>query len=194
MRYTILKKTSSKLSEQSIVEKAVRFAQVLSRTKRGSHATSSAAPERRGRARWCPCASATASASPPCFGFPSPPPSPPWRRPSPAANHFTPAASLRVTPQPPPSLLRPPPPTSSPRSHCPLLSLFPASPAGPAPKRFRAMTTDAAAAPPASAGCSAMKAEFARHAEYLNALVSTPCGRPLRPFLGSAPSLDQAAA
>nr|CAB3472763.1 unnamed protein product [Digitaria exilis] len=40
-----------------------------------------------------------------------------------------------------------------------------------APKRSRTMTTDAAAAgPPASKGCPAMKAEFAKHAEYLNAL------------------------
>lgn len=34
------------------------------------------------------------------------------------------------------------------------------------------MATDAAASP-APAGCSAMKAEFTGHAEYLNALVST---------------------
>jgi hypothetical protein len=37
------------------------------------------------------------------------------------------------------------------------------------------MATDTAAAaaagPPASKGCPAMKAEFAKHAEYLNALV-----------------------
>jgi hypothetical protein len=35
------------------------------------------------------------------------------------------------------------------------------------------MATDAAAAvdPPASKGCPAMKAEFAKHAAYLNALV-----------------------
>ncbi|PUZ57338.1 hypothetical protein GQ55_5G422800 [Panicum hallii var. hallii] len=48
------------------------------------------------------------------------------------------------------------------------------SPAGSAPKRSRTMATDAAAAaaagPPASKGCPAMKAEFAKHAEYLNAL------------------------
>ncbi|WVZ71683.1 hypothetical protein U9M48_020238 [Paspalum notatum var. saurae] len=45
------------------------------------------------------------------------------------------------------------------------------SPSGSAPKRHRAMATDAAAAdPPASKGCPAMKAEFAKHAEYLNAL------------------------
>ncbi|KAG0537205.1 hypothetical protein BDA96_03G128300 [Sorghum bicolor] len=44
---------------------------------------------------------------------------------------------------------------------------------GSAPKRFRAMATDVAAAaadPPAARGCPAMKAEFAKHAEYLNAL------------------------
>ncbi|KAG2587873.1 hypothetical protein PVAP13_5NG177600 [Panicum virgatum] len=45
------------------------------------------------------------------------------------------------------------------------------SPTGSAPKRSRTMATDAAAAgPPASKGCPAMKAEFAKHAEYLNAL------------------------
>ncbi|CAD6239011.1 unnamed protein product [Miscanthus lutarioriparius] len=49
----------------------------------------------------------------------------------------------------------------------------PAPLSGSAPKRFRAMATDVAAAadPPASRGCPAMKAEFAKHAEYLNALV-----------------------
>ncbi|XP_047043775.1 translin-associated protein X-like [Lolium rigidum] len=47
-------------------------------------------------------------------------------------------------------------------------ALSPASTAGPPPKRFRTMATDAAP-PPASAGCSAMKAEFARHTDYLNA-------------------------
>ncbi|AQK89415.1 Translin family protein [Zea mays] len=43
---------------------------------------------------------------------------------------------------------------------------------GSAPKRLRAMATDAAAVPnpPASSGCPAMKAEFAKHAEYLNTL------------------------
>lgn len=41
------------------------------------------------------------------------------------------------------------------------------------------MATDAAASP-ASAGCSAMKAEFTGHAEYLNALV---CTRGRLPFL-----------
>ncbi|CAD6232105.1 unnamed protein product [Miscanthus lutarioriparius] len=43
---------------------------------------------------------------------------------------------------------------------------------GSAPKRFRAMATDVAAAadPPAARGCPTMKAEFAKHAEYLNAL------------------------
>ncbi|TVU22571.1 hypothetical protein EJB05_32281 [Eragrostis curvula] len=45
------------------------------------------------------------------------------------------------------------------------------SPAGSAPKRSRTMATDAAAAATAgSKGCPAMKAEFAKHAEYLNAL------------------------
>ncbi|CAO2193017.1 unnamed protein product [Urochloa humidicola] len=47
------------------------------------------------------------------------------------------------------------------------------SPAGSAPKRSRTMATDAAAAvtgPPVSKGCPAMKAEFAKHAEYLNTL------------------------
>ncbi|KAL6626441.1 hypothetical protein ACP70R_030167 [Stipagrostis hirtigluma subsp. patula] len=51
------------------------------------------------------------------------------------------------------------------------------SPAGSAPKRSRTMATDAAAAaadPPVSKGCPAMKAEFARHAEYLNALKVMP--------------------
>ncbi|KAL6850496.1 hypothetical protein ACP4OV_021123 [Aristida adscensionis] len=50
------------------------------------------------------------------------------------------------------------------------------SPAGSTPKRARTMATDAAAAAaaaadsPVSKGCPEMKAEFARHAEYLNAL------------------------
>ncbi|XP_062195898.1 uncharacterized protein LOC133899018 isoform X2 [Phragmites australis] len=48
------------------------------------------------------------------------------------------------------------------------------SPAGSAPKRSRTMATDATAAaadpPSASKGCPAMKAEFVKHAEYLNAL------------------------
>ncbi|KAG8052433.1 hypothetical protein GUJ93_ZPchr0001g32961 [Zizania palustris] len=47
----------------------------------------------------------------------------------------------------------------------------PLSPSGSAPKRSRTMATDAASAfHSASAGCSAMKAEFAKHAEYLNTL------------------------
>ncbi|XP_066314141.1 uncharacterized protein [Miscanthus floridulus] len=48
----------------------------------------------------------------------------------------------------------------------------PAPLSGSVPKRFRAMATDVAAAadPPAARGCPAMKAEFAKHAEYLNAL------------------------
>ena len=38
------------------------------------------------------------------------------------------------------------------------------------------MATDVAAAadPPAARGCPTMKAEFAKHAEYLNALVRRP--------------------
>uniref|UniRef100_A0A0E0FJT8 Translin-associated protein X n=1 Tax=Oryza nivara TaxID=4536 RepID=A0A0E0FJT8_ORYNI len=61
-------------------------------------------------------------------------------------SHSHPAKTLRASPPPP-------------------------STAGSAPKRSRTMATDAAAtAHSASAGCSAMKAEFAKHAEYLNTL------------------------
>ncbi|KAM0853861.1 hypothetical protein ACQ4PT_050804 [Festuca glaucescens] len=74
-----------------------------------------------------------------------------------------------------PSSLHHPVPTTitmaAPQPGCKTLrpSISSPSTAGPAPKRFRTMATDAAA-PPASAGCSAMKAEFARHTEYLNTL------------------------
>lgn len=66
-----------------------------------------------------------------------------------------------------PSFARPP------SSHSLFSLLFPAPLSGSAPKRLRAMATDAAAVPnpPASSGCPAMKAEFAKHAEYLNTLV-----------------------
>jgi hypothetical protein len=75
----------------------------------------------------------------------------------------------------------------SPRSHFPLL--YPASPAGSAPKRSRTMATDAAAATATAAeskGCPAMKAEFAKHAEYLNALVRYPLFGSLLLFPGSS--------
>ena len=80
----------------------------------------------------------------------------------------------------PPPRLTPSPHPLTPFASAPPLALslpspsYPASPTGSAPKRSRTMATDAAAAgPPASKGCPAMKAEFAKHAEYLNALV--PC-------------------
>ncbi|XP_037405285.1 translin-associated protein X-like [Triticum dicoccoides] len=73
-----------------------------------------------------------------------------------------------------PSSLRPPLPSTmaAPQPGCKTLrptTTSSPSPAGPATKRSRTMATDAAASP-ASAGCSAMKAEFTGHAEYLNAL------------------------
>ena len=129
-----------------------------------------------GQDRWCFCASATASAAPRAS-----PPSSPWRRPS---NLVKPcrAPVLRVCPSsetPAPFLLHllpfPRPPASSRTHFFSLLSPAPLS--GSAPKRFRAMATDVAAAavdPPAARGCPAMKAEFAKHAEYLNALVRRP--------------------
>lgn len=144
------------------------------RPKSPNQNTAEASCQKRGQARWCFCASATASAT--CAS----PPSSPWRRPSNLLNPCR-APILRVR------LPNSETPTSFllhllplPRPHFSALSLFsllsPAPLAGSAPKRFRAMATDVAAAadPPASRGCPAMKAEFAKHAEYLNALVRRP--------------------